>query len=221
LVAGNLAAAHAFHALLDYRKRPTDVRYFCFAGNRQHTASFVRLQALGAGQLEASKVEQDDSGDGTVPIWSSTLPGVQFLYVSGEHGTLYRSDELRKALSALLGKPGVLLAAVDFELAIRDKVTDPQDTVHLTISFPPMTTELEGELVIERISDPTAKSPAALQRIAAHSLSYRGVTTETLGVELTAPSIRGYYRVALYLAGNQAPVASDELIVQEPPLPVH
>ncbi len=157
LVAENLSAAKAFHELLNHTKRPAAVRYFCFAGNRQQTASFVRLQSRKEGRLEANKVEQEDSGDGTVPIWSSTLPGVQFLYVSGEHGTLYKNAEVGKAVQ--------------------------------------------------------------LQRVAAYALSYRGATAETLSVEIVAPSMRGYYRVALYLSGAETAVAHDELIVQEPPLP--
>lgn len=219
LVAGNLSAANAFHQLLDHTKRPAAVRYFCFAGNRQQTASLVRLQPGSGGRLNANKVEQEDAGDGTVPIWSSTLPGVQFLYVSGEHGTLYKSDELRKVLASLLGRPGVLAVVANFELAVRDKVTDPQEIVHLTITFPAQTTQLEGELAVERTLDPEAGEAAQWERVSADALSYRGVTAETLGVEIVAPSIRGYYRVALYLSGSETAAAYDELIVQEPPLP--
>jgi hypothetical protein len=179
----------------------------------------VRLQPRSGGRLEANKVEQEDAGDGTVPIWSSTLPGVQFLYVSGDHGTLYKSVELRKVLAALMGKPGVLAAAANFELAVRDKVSDPEDIVHLAIAFPPQTTYVEGELAIERIVDPEAKLPSRLQRVATHPLSYRGVSAETLSVEIAAPAIRGHYRVALYISGAAIAAAEDELIVQEPPLP--
>lgn len=219
LVAGNLSAANAFHQSLDHTKRPAAVRYFCFAGNRQLTASLVRLQAEDSGRLLANKVEQEDAGDGTVPIWSSTLPGVQFLYVSGEHGTLYKSDELRKVLAALLGSPGVLAEIANYQLAVRDKVTDPEAIVHLTITFPSQTTELEGELVVERVIDPEVGEVAQWERVSANALSYRGVTAETLSVEIVAPSLRGHYRVALYLSATEPPVASDELIVQEPPLP--
>ena len=97
----NLEAARRFHAALDLARRPQWVRYFCVAGSRQTTATHVTVAGLGS-TPKLTSVEPEDAGDGTVPIWSSFLPGVQRLFVGGEHSTIYKNVDLRNGLSALL-----------------------------------------------------------------------------------------------------------------------
>lgn len=96
----NVEAARAFYATLDPTRRPKGVRYFCcFNGTKMTTASFAKFtRDGGGGGYRVQKVECDNGGDGTVPFWSSTLPGVQCLAVGGEHSAIYKDRELRRTL---------------------------------------------------------------------------------------------------------------------------
>jgi pimeloyl-ACP methyl ester carboxylesterase len=220
LVAANLDAAKAFREKLDPARHPTGVRYFTFAGNQQSSLSAVRLLDAGA-KYRLGRVEPDDAGDGTVPIWSSVLPGIQSHLVGGEHGTLYKTRELRRILAVLLGKPGVLApATAGVEISVRDRVVHPSSIVPVVLGFPSPVTSIRGELRLERASDPSP-GPATFTQVGApQPVSYAGAEAERLSLRLRAPAIRGAYRVAFYSTDpGGAPVlaGADDLFVQQPP----
>ena len=70
LSTANVKSARDFRAKLDITKRPKDVRYFFFIGSRQQTtcAALILQQQQ---PISVRKIDQDDAGDGTVPIWSA------------------------------------------------------------------------------------------------------------------------------------------------------
>ena len=72
----NLEAARAFHGELSLARRPEHVRYFLFFGTQQPTLT-AAVVTRAQDRLEVTRVESDDGGDGTVPIWSGSLTGVQ------------------------------------------------------------------------------------------------------------------------------------------------
>ena len=115
----NLEAARAFHAGLDPARRPSGVRYFLFFGTRQTMVSTLLLYAEGE-KLDVRRNVLAEAGDGTVPIWSATLSGLQGQPVGGAHGTLYKNPELRRTLAVLRGRRGALDRAVPFELSLPD-----------------------------------------------------------------------------------------------------
>src|SRR5262249_44415202 len=127
------------HASLDPNRRPANVRYFCFSGTRLTTASFAKFTRDGSG-YQVKKVERDGGGDGTVPFWSSNLPGIQCLAIGGEHSAIYKDRELRRTLAALLGKAD-LLGPLPFEVTglpvvdvtVREKVIDPGQPLGLSL----------------------------------------------------------------------------------------
>jgi pimeloyl-ACP methyl ester carboxylesterase len=212
----NLDRAKAFHASLDSGQRPAHVRYFCFSGNRQNTAAYVQLKPRSANRLLPAAIEQDDAGDGTVPIWSSTLPNTQFLYVAGEHGTIYKTGDLRKTLAVLLGHPGVLAAGVPTEIALRSTVVEPQDFIHASLKLGEATTQLSGRIAVERLEFDNTGVIIKTTPSTPTSVKYDGPVIENLSVVFEAPAMRGHYRIAYYADDASSPSSSVELIVQEP-----
>jgi pimeloyl-ACP methyl ester carboxylesterase len=208
----NLAAAKAFHETLDPAKAP--VPYFCFVGTRQTTISLVRVNRAASTIVNrVVRDEREDAGDGTVPTWSAGLSRMQSLPVGGEHGTIYKNDDLRRTLATLLGKSGLLAPTTmaDVEVALRERVAEPGQDIHAALSFLPRPV-LDGELRFERATDDTgavfAPSGTPLR------VSYRGLTHEKLGVIFPAPALRGAYRVSFFLDGSATPAGTDEFFVQ-------
>jgi phospholipase A1 len=212
LSADNLAAAKAFHQTLDPAKAP--VPYFCFVGTRQTTISLVRVNRAAANLLDrVVRDEREDSGDGTVPIWSAGLPRLQTLPVGGEHGTIYKNGDLRRTLATLLGKSGLLAPTTfaEVEVAVREKVAEPEQDMHAALSFLPREV-LSGELRFERSTDDTGAVWTPFGQPL--KVSYRGLTHEKLGVIFPAPQLRGAYRVSFFLDQSATPAGSDEFFVQ-------
>jgi pimeloyl-ACP methyl ester carboxylesterase len=213
LSAASLAAAKAFHATLDSAKAP--VPYFCFVGTRQTTTALARLN-LGATKVVDRIVrdDRDDSGDGTVPIWSAGgLTRMQALTVGGEHGTIFKNGDLRRTMGTLLGKSGILAptSANEVEVAVRERVAEPEQPMHAALTFLPRPA-LDGELRFERATDETGATFVTVGTPL--RLSYKGITHEKLGVVFPAPSLRGAYRVSFFLDGSPTPAGSDEFFVQ-------
>ena len=96
-------------------------------------------------------MEPEDAGDGTVPAWSAGITGLQGRPVGGEHGTIYKNDDLRRTLAGLLGKAGVLAVEPErVEIAVREPVCHPEDLVHVALTFPAGTSSVDGQLRVER-----------------------------------------------------------------------
>jgi hypothetical protein len=215
LVSKNLDAAVSFQRTLDPSKRPQSVRYFCFSGNRQTTTSHVRLLSRTTGVF-AAKIEQQDAGDGTVPIWSSSIYGTQFLYVAGEHGTIYKTRDLRTTLGALLGKPGVLALGKATEIAVQYPVVEPGTQFEATLKLSTDTTSLRGQIVIDRLSVDSSGTITATHQIQSQPIRYEGPIVETLSTILVAPDQKGHYKISFVDDATSMTSAAVELIVQEP-----
>ena len=111
LAAPNLQAATQFHSALSTDRRPAGCRYFCFAGRQEQT--IVRTELLSP--VLVGSIRDADAGDGTVPSWSSALPGEQFQLDGGEHGTTFKNRHLLETLGQLLDVPQMLVAAAAAE----------------------------------------------------------------------------------------------------------
>jgi pimeloyl-ACP methyl ester carboxylesterase len=218
LVPRNLRAALDFQAGLNGANRPTHIRYFCFAGTRQPTVTAVWLLRT-AGRLRLRQLLADDSGDGTVPIWSGSLIGTQGRPVGGEHATIYRNGDLRRTMAALLGAPGVLATRVEeVEVAVRERVVEPEAPMRLTLSFPMAMDQLKGELRLSRAQiDPQGSVTEFRSFGESRPIRYEGLGAETLGIVLTAPEVTGIYRITYHDGGQEAAAGADEVFVQEPP----
>jgi len=222
LVPENLQAAKDFHAKLDMAKRPEyggkPVRYFFFAGTRQTTISAVTLLTIGPSKYRLRRTELEDSGDGTVPGWSGAITGVQGQPVGGEHGTIYRNDLLRRTMGILLGKSGVLVAAPErVEVSLRERVVNPNDQVHVALSFGSGIEKIDGRLELQRAKlDPASGAIEGFAApVSSHVISYSGLNAEKFNCIFNAPTVPGCYRVAYFPTGAIEPAGSDELFVQE------
>jgi pimeloyl-ACP methyl ester carboxylesterase len=228
LVQQNLQAAKDFHAKLDMAKRPVNqgkpVRYFFFVGTHQNTISYIRLLKTPDNKYRVRKVELEGAGDGTVPSWSGAITGVQGQPVGGEHSTIYFNDDLRRTMGVLLGKAGVLAAAPErVEVSIRERVVNPNQTVHLTLGFASGVDKISGELRVQRmlldangnpILDANNK-PQFANPVSVHPISYAGLNAEKLSVMFPAPAFTGLFRIAYFPNGSNESIGSDELFVQE------
>lgn len=220
LSADNLQSAQAFHSKLDINRRPKfrgdPIRYFFFVGTRQTTISSVNVLQIGPGQYQVRKTELEDAGDGTVPIWSAGITGIQGQPVGGEHGTIYRNDVLRRTMATLLGAKGVLAAApMQVEVALRERVVHPADIVHAALTFGAGVDKLAGKLVIQLAEVDAAGTAKYSKPVSLYPISYSGLNAEKLNVIFSAPGYPGIYRVAYIPDGYQDPAGSDELIVQQ------
>src|SRR5579862_3253020 len=210
LVKVNLDAAREFHAKLSLNRRPAAVRYFFFAGTRQKTISSVRVVSHNAG-LDVERAEIEESGDGTVPVWSAMLTGVQCQPVGGEHGEIYKARDLRRTLAVLLGKRGVLAPTASqlVDVAVRERVVNPSADVHIVLTLTSALSKVDGELRVQRIlldakDAPTGHAPAGPG--ASYAVRYAGLAADNLGLMLKAPAVRGIYRVGFFPKGATDPV---------------
>jgi pimeloyl-ACP methyl ester carboxylesterase len=213
----NLEAAKTFRAGLDFARRPANVRYFLFYGTRQTTisASSVRLDAAKPGD-RVTNLEIEDGGDGTVPVWSGMGAGFQGRAVGGEHGSIHKNEELRRTLASLFAYTGTLAAETTVEVAVRDRVVEPEALLHISLSLGAGVSELKGSLLLERANlDAEGSAGAFVAQGAPEPLSYAGANVERINVTRDAPELAGLYRLT-FLSTGGIPLGSDEFFVQEP-----
>ncbi len=220
----SLKAAGTFHARLNPSNRPSGVRYFCFSGTRQSTASFATLTKNAAGGFNVRKVERDDAGDGTVPFWSSSLPGIQCLPTGNEHSVIYKDRALRRTLATLLGMPGALGGLADFpagirvqnaiEVSIRDKVVVPQQALHIVLVPFQAANGIDAELQIERADEASGPNTNYTAVGAPIAIQYNGPAVESFGVMAEAPLAPGAYRIVVILRQSGDLAGFDTFLVQ-------
>jgi len=210
----NLDAARAFRAVLDQGKPPAGVRYFFFGGTRQVTTSYVYVGAT------VRKMDIEDAGDGTVPAWSSGLgSGVQCQPVGGEHATIYKNDGLRQTLARLLGYSAMLTAAAAIqgvEVAIRERVSEPQQPVHVALSFRSSVTKVQGRIRLERAQVNAAGEFSGYAPYGrTYPITYQGMNAEKLNLAFDAPEKPALYKV-IFESADAKLQGQDDLFVQAP-----
>ena len=123
-------------------------------------------------------------------------------------------------MGVLLGKAGVLAAVPEHvEVALRERVVNPNDIVHIALTFGSGVDKLSGRLDVQRAQFNQAGEVTGFANpVSSHPISYAGLNAEKLSVIFTAPSVTGVYRVAYFPTGYSDPAGEDELFVQEPAL---
>ncbi|WP_407792313.1 lipase/acyltransferase domain-containing protein [Pigmentiphaga litoralis] len=226
LNAANLKSAAAFHAALDTTKKPDAVVYFCFIGTRQDTICNVQGNfavekfhgAFSADALLPEGVEIADGGDGTVPSWSASIPGMQQLAVGGDHGGLYKTPEVLRTLGALLGKQGVLSSEFKPEgvrLSLRDEVVTPgfQEPVVLFFNIP--TRNIDAEIVMTRCAGSDGQllpAPAVTSKL---PFRYIGAPIDSLALKVGTPDFAGVYEMDVQVDGASVAENKPRLLVQQ------
>ncbi|MEO8673158.1 MAG: hypothetical protein ABI411_17720 [Tahibacter sp.] len=211
LVDANLASAANFHATMNLARRPPNVRYFFFAGTHETTTTSAQVRVDEPKPANrVRKIERDCGGDGTVPVWSALMTGVQSEQTGGEHGGIYKNGDLLKVLGVLLDRPGVLAAAGDVpEVWVRHFVVEPDADVELTLELPKGVAVVDGELRVVRRRDADSVVVRTMP------VKYAGPAIDHLAVVFAAPELPGAYEVT-FTSPTWAGVASTEFFVQSP-----
>ncbi|MDR5777745.1 MULTISPECIES: lipase/acyltransferase domain-containing protein [unclassified Caballeronia] len=213
----NLTNAAKFHAALNIERRPPHVMYFCFVGTGQSTIANVQANFAQPQYLNPTGVESASGGDGSVPIWSSSLVGVQQLAVSGSHATLYKTSEVLRTLGALLGKEGVLCTDLKSNLvriSVHDEVVKANAAERIAISMDKPRNELDATLVLRKLVGTEAAPLANPPTLPVAPVTYKGAGIDSLSLTIICPTDPGLYEVDLVVAGLSIAENKPALIVQ-------
>ncbi|MCC6588987.1 MAG: alpha/beta fold hydrolase [Bryobacterales bacterium] len=204
----NLASSMAFHQSMDLARRPADVRYFFFSGTRMETTTGVRIDVRNPANLD--RIDVKDGGDGTVPTWSSLANGVQGAFVGGEHGEIYKNQDLRQVLAVLLGYTGTLAVVEEVEVAVKDTVVEPAQRMVVLLSVSAGVSSVEGHLQTIRV-DAGIETPAGPPL----AVTVGGAVAEHIQISMDAPDTPGEYRLRFVAMDGRA-LGEDEFFVQVP-----
>lgn len=189
LVAGSLAAAKAFAADLPFIGPDfhPPCPYLAIAGNAQKTV--VANYNLPDG---VTPVDEENSGDGTVPLWSAAPPGLPVRYVAAAHLDVCFDSDAVGMLRAVLRPdlPGGRLltndpAPVAFTLQPTKESVSPTETfaVAIVANKPTDSIHLKVELTCvyeEDRADPPREVP----------VDYEGGPIRSIPLEFKAPDQR-------------------------------
>lgn len=245
LLPGHVQAAADFWSTLAWPIHPFKApRYFSFVGSHEKTLQGFIYERSGTGSAAVTKLETDDSGDDTVPIWSANPPGLQVQYVGGTHAFLFQDSALLSRLAELL-PPGsasaTAVAAVQAplgrsidasvaELVMRNDRRQPREVVAmLSLGAEAVA---KGELVVEHRllpSDPDRfdrakwlRTPEAVRRLPI-DLPPLGPRHYPVAIGELGELPAGYYNVYFQrrgekkAAGHPAPfIVADDAITTQP-----
>jgi phospholipase A1 len=198
-------------------------RYFGFVGTHKTTLEGFLYDGSASGSAAVTKIEIDDGGDDTVPIWSADLPGLQVQYVGGSHPFLFQDSGLLSRLAELLppgssavsvaAVQGPLTSAIDASVAglvLRKGGRQPQEVV-VKLSIGPHTVA-KGELVIEHRPLPAGgakfdgakwlRSPQSVRHVRV-DLPPRGPRHYPVAIGALGDLASGYYNVFFRRAGEK------------------
>ena len=191
---GNLKKAKEVHQTLANNQRPAHVDYVYLAGSGNDTWS--RVDIIGAQKFPR---KGKDTGDGTVPLWSSVNPTQLNHAAPATHDKVFRNDQIRNllyrslgatppvsAFSNRAGKPFVSLFAVHTIYATNTPIE------LMIIPLKP-TTDISGQLNIEysNCSPPTAFVPKDTINI-----NYKGPKVEHIKIRINDLTEIGFYKIS-------------------------
>lgn len=160
--------------------------YLAISGNAQKT--IVSTYRIGSNLVV---VEQEASGDGTVPLWSSAPPGIPVRYVSATHLDVCTNADTSAALRAVLTPraPGGRLLTNDPRPAslslepLRSSVS-PGETFSAAIVLSRPDTQVAAQVVVTRVFDGDRSDEQTVP------VAYQGGPLRSLPLEFTAPDER-------------------------------
>jgi phospholipase A1 len=203
LNAENLQAWSALYDALRRGVRPANCRYFTFIGRTLETV--IRGDLDSKGQLTAPKIA--DGGDGTVPVWSGTLPGTQFQLDGDEHGRTFRDLTVLRTMARLLDVPPSRVRAPLIPPELVLKIPKPLFVIGEQSRFR-IESQLQQDSVIEirlqQIDEngrPIGSGPIILTTVAVQTQS------DALIVSVVLPFQEGLYTATAVVRGG--PTLSD------------
>lgn len=212
LAADNLGASRAFWGKLSFNPQSTgNIRYFFFASTAETTE--VRNDWNGS---TLTSIRANFGGDGTVPIWSSTLPQVQTEYAGGNHIGMTTDPAVRAMLPVLLGSapaqpalaagPRLALAVQPLAAEVPVRLSTPalivrQNTpIPVSIAAAAPAATVAGTLTIEKLS--SGKEPQPVGQPVTVADPGPAVNRQTLVLPPVAEP--GAYRIRLVQPGGNS-----------------
>lgn len=189
LVDGSVKAAQELAADLPYMGpgfRPP-CPYLAIAGNAQKTV--VANYNLAEG---VTPVDEDNSGDGTVPLWSAAPPGLPVRYVAASHLDVCADNDTVAMLRAVLRPdlPGGRLLSADtapptFSLQPLKESVSPGETFTVAIVATAPARSIHLEVRLTSVFDDNRADPP-------HNIAvdYEGGPIRSLPLEFQAPGDR-------------------------------
>lgn len=189
LVAGSLAAAKAFAADLPFIGPDfhPPCPYLAIAGNAQKTvvANYNLADGL-------TPVDEENSGDGTVPLWSAAPPGIPVRYVAAAHLDVCFDSDAVGMLRAVLRPdlPGGRLltndpAPVAFTLQPTKESVSPAETFAVAIVANKPTDSIHLNVELTRVYEENRADPP--REVA---VDYEGGPVRSIPLEFKAPDQR-------------------------------
>jgi hypothetical protein len=205
LNASNVKAASDLHRALSMGTRPPACRYFTFIGRRIKTV--IRGDFMPPSTLVPSFVH--DGGDGTVPIWSGTLPDTQYQLDGAEHSRTFRDPDLLSTLGELLGvsrATPITSSTWPVQVLLPKAVFLPSEAMSISLQVR-NTRAVNGlALKMNRISESGEAVDSAVSVLAVTAPESK---TQAAIVETSAPSSAGLYSVQA-LSSGEDPVSEQE-----------
>jgi hypothetical protein len=201
----NLAVAKATYGLLDPARKPQRARYVSLGGSGHSTCIRIEMSRLGP-----RKIDAEDAGDGTVPLWSAISGLSQYNVAPGEHSAVFRSDELRDVLYRLFGRrpPALPFAAGDgkprVRLSTNDLVYRPNAPIEVLVIPMAPTPSVAGDLEIKGTTDAESQPLAPVS--APIPVAYAGPPITTLRLQILAPAQVGQYEIGFRGSHSSEPV---------------
>jgi hypothetical protein len=194
----NLNSAKSYSAALDPSKKPATVQYLFVYGTGQQTDERVNVAGL---SLNGAAPGQDDLGDGTVPIWSTTeaaaqfTPNIQTQSFPGSHVGILATDPFRRFLHSYFGAGGPAPLVEDspgVAVSLNKRTYRPGETMHVLLIPDEETSLLSGSLTLSRFPSAGLKAVPLGSR---QEVQFRGGPARSLPSTLIAPKTPGIYRL--------------------------
>lgn len=167
--------------------------YLAIAGNAQKTV-VANYQI----NETATPIDEDNSGDGTVPLWSAAPPGVPVRYVAAAHLEMCTDPDTVAMLRAVLrpdlpggrlfnASPGMASLSVQ---PLKTSVV-PGESFTVTVVADRPTQTIDTDVVFQRVFDNNRSDSQVVP------VRYQGGLTRNIPLEFTAPDERAVLLFAL------------------------
>ena len=210
-----LNRARFLHDTFKAAGRPHGVRYFSFAGTGHETVTrvniFERNKQFAAEDMIVTRTR--DTGDGTVPFWSSLLPETQRHVAVNEHTTVFTGEPFKRVFFRLFGVDiGMPVEALEEaltrepvapRLSMPTQVIEVGHSFELVLLFGSSVSGLDGSLTLAPLDDDgLPKAPAQTL----NDLSYQGPDIQQLRFDLPGIAAPGFYELRFEEGQNAASI---------------
>jgi hypothetical protein len=107
------------------------------------------------------------------------------------------------------------VTAEQVQISIRERVVEPQERVHVILSFIGGAPDVDGRLQFQAMKMTDGPEEPSVAIGSPLEVRYSGTAADRIGVVVTAPQVPGLYRLVFSDATGRE-LGSDDLFVQQP-----